>query len=133
MNTVQKDIYNIETLGKLTGLNRRTIRYYIQRGILQRPYGGGRGHYYTREHLKRIREIQRLRKQGVPIEKMREIFSTSPSVSGSGHRKIQSTIPIEETLWHRITVKDGVEISFREGALSDDEKEKILSLLTSIL
>jgi len=54
-------------------------------------------------------------------------------VSGSGNRKIQSTSPMEETLWHRITVKDGVELSFREGALSDDEKEKILSFLTTIL
>jgi DNA-binding transcriptional MerR regulator len=135
MNKIQRDIFNIETLGRLTGLSRRTIRYYIQRGILQKPYGGGRGHYYTGEHVKRIREIQLLREQGVPIEKMREIFSAPPETGESGiaDRSFAELQPCVETHWHRISLGNDIEVSFREGTVSDDEKEKILNCINAIL
>ena len=126
-------IYNIETLGKLTGLSRRTIRYYIQRGILQKPYGSGRGHYYTDAHLERIKEIQRLRSQGVPIEKMREIFSSNSVKSRIAARATSEPTRRSETLWRRISLGNDIEISFREGVISEDKKEKILNYITTIL
>src|SRR5919109_5558528 len=67
-------VYNLHNLAKKTGLTRRTIRYYVQRGLLPRPEGGGRGHYYTEEHLARIELIQQWRSQGVPLEKMKELL-----------------------------------------------------------
>src|SRR5262245_22390917 len=75
--------YNINTLAQKTGLTRRTIRYYVQRGLLPRPEGGGRGHYYTEEHLARIELLQRWRSQGVPLEKMKELFPGAPVVSAA--------------------------------------------------
>lgn len=130
------DIFNIETLGKLTGLNRRTIRYYIQRGVLQKPYGGGRGHYYTSEHVERIREIQRLRQQGVPLDKMREIFAGSKMVSARVEKvgpSPSSSPDIREEVWRRLIIGDAVEICFREGVLSEEEKQDILNFIQKTL
>ena len=127
-----EEIYNIEALGKLTGLNRRTIRYYVQRGILQKPHGGGRGHYYTGEHANRIREIQRLREQGVPIEKMREIFS-EPQKINQAEEKIATSSVYREEIWHRVTIGEEIEISFREGGLSERDRGDIIRYITTRL
>ena len=46
---------------ELGGVSRRTVRYYIQRGLLAAPTGVGRGRHYTQGHLDtliRIRELQ---------------------------------------------------------------------------
>jgi len=67
--------FNIDTLARKNRLTRRTIRYYIQRGLLPRPEGGGRGHYYTDEHQRRLDLIQKWSRQGVPLEKIREYLS----------------------------------------------------------
>jgi DNA-binding transcriptional MerR regulator len=67
--------FNIATLARKNRLTRRTIRYYIQRGLLPRPEGGGRGHYYTDEHQRRLDLIQRWSRQGVPLEKIKEHLS----------------------------------------------------------
>lgn len=69
------NFYNIKALAKKTGLTRRTIHYYVHEGLLPKPEGGGRGHYYTEEHVWRIGLIQRWKKQGVPLQKMKELLS----------------------------------------------------------
>ena len=64
-------MYNIETLARMTGLTRRTIRYYVQRGLVDPPEGGGRGAYYTDSHLDSIKKIKRWSEQGVPLIHMK--------------------------------------------------------------
>ncbi|MBC7476337.1 MAG: MerR family transcriptional regulator, partial [Candidatus Sericytochromatia bacterium] len=44
-------MYNIEVLAKLTELTKRTIRYYIEIGLLTPPIGNCRASYYTDYHL----------------------------------------------------------------------------------
>jgi DNA-binding transcriptional MerR regulator len=61
---VENTSYSLAGLAEETGLPRRTIRYYIARGLLPGPMKAGRGSEYSREHLDRLREIQRLQKQG---------------------------------------------------------------------
>lgn len=132
MKSVKKDIYNIETLAKLTGLNRRTVRYYIQRGVLQKPYGKGRGHYYTDEHVARIKEIQRLRKQGVPLNKMLEIFSFDLEVERPAKISERFQGSMEET-WKRIILNEGLELWVRGEILSEKEKAEIRNYIENIL
>jgi DNA-binding transcriptional MerR regulator len=55
------------SLGQLadeTGLSRRTIRYYIARGLLTGPAKSGRNSEYSQQHLERLRTIQRLQNEG---------------------------------------------------------------------
>jgi len=55
---------SLADLAAESGLTHRTIRYYISRGLLEGPVRGGRGAFYTTEHLKRLREIQREQRDG---------------------------------------------------------------------
>lgn len=55
--------FSIEDLVRLTGLTRRTIRFYVQKGLLKGPEGEKRGAYYTTEHLEELLRIKRLREK----------------------------------------------------------------------
>lgn len=59
--------YTIGALEDETGLSRRTIRYYIARGLLGGPLKAGRNPVYTVQHLERLREIQRMQAEGLPL------------------------------------------------------------------
>src|SRR5262245_47430903 len=59
--------YGIEELAELGGVTRRTVRYYVQRGLLPTPLGTGRGPHYTAAHLERLIHIRKLQEVGVPL------------------------------------------------------------------
>src|SRR5262245_52480020 len=59
--------YGIKELAELGGVTRRTVRYYVQRGLLPTPLGTGRGPHYTLAHLERLIHIRQLQETGVPL------------------------------------------------------------------
>ena len=67
--------FTLDDLGALAGLGRRTVRYYIQIGLLPRPEGGGRGAHYTGRHLDALLQTKRLSDAGVSLERIREILA----------------------------------------------------------
>lgn len=68
--------YNIEALAKAAGVERRTVRFYVQSGALPPPLGLGRGAYYTEEHRLRLLDIVRRRDRGEAIAEI--VASGSP-------------------------------------------------------
>lgn len=62
--------YDLEELSRRAGVNSRTVRYYVQEGLLPAP-DRGRGARYTDEHLDRIRLIRRLQEEHLPLAKIR--------------------------------------------------------------
>lgn len=66
---------SLEDLEMLAGCSRRTVRYYIQIGLLPRPVGGGRSAHYTGEHLEALLHIKRLTEAGVSLERIREVLA----------------------------------------------------------
>src|SRR5438067_1128044 len=52
----------------------RTIRYYVEQGLLPAPEYG-RPAEYTDEHLQRLDLIRRLKDQYLPLEEIRDILS----------------------------------------------------------
>ena len=72
---MEEKIFNLEELGALTALSKRTIRYYIQLGLAPRPVGEARGAYYTSEHLERLLRVKKLAGSGVSLERVREVLA----------------------------------------------------------
>ena len=68
--------FSLDELCALTDQPRRTVRYYIQEGLVDRPEGAKRGAYYTRRHLKQLLDIQKWQRAGVSLERIRELVST---------------------------------------------------------
>src|SRR5437588_8437632 len=54
--------YSLNDLAEATGIEPRTIRNYIERGLLPGAEARGRGASYSLEHLHRLRAIQALRR-----------------------------------------------------------------------
>lgn len=68
-------IFKLNELAQLTDLPVRTIRYYIQLGLVARPVGEGRAAHYTADHLKQILEIRQLTSAGVSLDRIRDILA----------------------------------------------------------
>jgi len=74
--------YTLEQLAEGSGIQERTIRSYIARGLLPPPDGRGRAASYGAEHLLRLRFIQAVRVAArpyeLPLAKIEELLQTLP-------------------------------------------------------
>lgn len=61
----------IQELSRRAGVTPRTIRYYVEQGLLPPP-GRGRPAEYTEEHLRRLALIRKLKRQYLPLEEIRD-------------------------------------------------------------
>ncbi len=121
-------MYNIELLAKLSGLTRRTVRYYIQIGLLEPPLGTCRGSYYTDGHLNRLNKIKNWSNQGVPLNKIKEIIEgVAPSVT------VDSVNVVCTAQWERLELCDGIELHFRNNYLRNEELKKINAFIQEVI
>ena len=63
--------YDLAELSDRAGVSVRTIRYYIQQGLLPSPESRGPGTRYEREHLDRLKLIRRLQREHLPLAEIR--------------------------------------------------------------
>lgn len=120
-------MYNIESLAELSGLTKRTVRYYIQLGLLTPPIGSCRGSYYTESHLDRLEQIKRLSNQGVPLTQMKAIISAETS-------KINvSCEDIKISKWTRAVICNEIELSFRQDFFTKKDLDKISYFINELL
>ena len=129
--------YTIEELAEKTGFPRRTIRYYVQEGLLDPPSGRGRGGFYYDSHLGRLLFIKGLQEKGlrlsaiagriktVPGEPaaMKVSFMTTPSSSTDGEEWIHYRL----SPYLEITVRRDYE--YRAG----QRIEKIIRIAKAVL
>ncbi|MDO9693741.1 MAG: MerR family transcriptional regulator [Candidatus Latescibacteria bacterium] len=69
MNKNEKS-YSISELAALGGVSPRTVRYYVQLGVLPPPAGRGLGGKYGPQHLERLLKVRELQREGVHLEQM---------------------------------------------------------------
>jgi DNA-binding transcriptional MerR regulator len=65
----------IQELARRANVTPRTIRYYVEQGILPPP-GRGRPSEYTDEHLKVLDLVRRLKEQYLPLEEIRSMLQS---------------------------------------------------------
>jgi DNA-binding transcriptional MerR regulator len=106
---VMKDSLSIQELAEKTGLSRRGVRFYVQRGMLHPPEGKGRGSYYDETHLERLNRIQQLQDGGHSLENIRKILDgeleeteVPPTAKSKGGQRA--------TCWARYPVTVGYEL-----------------------
>lgn len=122
---MEEKTYTIQQLSELTDFPRRTIRYYIQEGILAPPAGRGRGGFYYDSHLYTLSKIKTLQEQGMNLSAIIRVLKqdkpTSISVSG-------------ET-WTRCRITNKLEFHVRNDTdnLNQREISKITDFIQSII
>ncbi len=66
-----KQTYSLKELCREAGVTERTVRYYIQEGLLAPPDGAGPFARYPEQHLLRLRLIRRLKAEYLPLAEIR--------------------------------------------------------------
>ena len=140
--------FTISELAERTGLTRRVVRFYVQRGLIPPPKGRGRGSHYAGVHLERIMQIQEWQAAGHSLEEIKVLLefgadrsNTPEPVSKSAPRHVQSRARARSRikagsqgsaeLWARVEVLPGVELHIdldkyrMEPAVLKSLKEKV--------
>ncbi len=65
----------LKELVKAAEVSERTIRYYIQEGVLPPPQGAGPGSRYGLEHLTRLSLVRRLKAALLPLSQIKQLLS----------------------------------------------------------
>ena len=66
--------YTLDELCALADLPRRTVRYYIQVGLVDRPEGETRAARYSARQLEQLLLIRKWSEAGVSLERIRELL-----------------------------------------------------------
>ena len=110
--------YNIDELSELTGYSRRTIRYYVQEGIIEPPAGRGRGGFYNDSHLNKLLYIKSLQGQGLNLAAITKLL----------HSDKINNIEYSRDVWIRHEIIPGLEISVSRD-LEEKESKKIFEII----
>ena len=51
-------------------VSRRTVHYYVQRGLIDPPAGRGRGSGYTQKHVGQIAKVVSLQRNGLSLDEI---------------------------------------------------------------
>jgi DNA-binding transcriptional MerR regulator len=65
-------LFELSELCARTGVTARTVRYYIQQGLLRSPGQTGPGAKYDQGHLSRLLAIRRLQHEHLPLAEIRK-------------------------------------------------------------
>lgn len=110
MNDTPIPRYSIEELAALAELPRRSVRYYIQQGLVDRPIGEKRAAYYTASHLDQLLTIRKWQQAGLSLDRIREILAGPdagilPPVRPRGAGTVE--------VWSHLVVSDGLEVTLQ--------------------
>jgi DNA-binding transcriptional MerR regulator len=101
--------YAIGDLADLGGVSRRTVRYYVQEGLLPQPFGLGRGHHYGPEHLERLLRVKSMQESGRTLDEIRAALDGRADTRAQRQGSRAET-PLHRSAWRRIVVAPGVEL-----------------------
>ena len=106
--------YTADELAAHAGIPRRTIRYYIELGLVDRPIGETRAAHYTWQHLQQLLEIKKYTEQGFSLERVRDLLTqrAEPPVAA------QATRPGDIAVKSHVTLAPGLELVIEPGRAS---------------
>ena len=123
--------HSIDEISTLVELPLRTVRYYIQLGLVDRPIGEKKAAYYTATHVEQLLIIRKWQSAGLSLDRIREILAApetgllpAPRPRGAG------TVEV----WSHLVIADGLEITLEPGraGLSSDQVRALFRGVTAL-
>ncbi len=102
--------YSLSDLCALTELPPRTVRFYIQMGLVDRPIGETRAAFYTAKHAEQLVAVRKWSEAGLSLERIRGLLAGADAPIAEPTRK-QGSVEV----WSHLVVDDGVEIQLEPG------------------
>ena len=115
--------YTLDELATLAGTKGRTVRYYIELGLVDRPDGETRSATYGQRHLDRLLAIRKWQEAGLSLEEIREAIERGLKPAASSRARQRGAVEV----WSHLSIADGVELHIEPGraGLKPEEVRKL--------
>ncbi len=67
--------FSLDDLCTLSDTSKRTVRYYMQIGLVDGPVGSTKAAHYLAKHLDQLLTVRKLSDAGVSLDRIREVLS----------------------------------------------------------
>jgi len=94
--------FSISELATMAGISGRTVRYYVQRGLIPPPDGRGPGRHYGPEHLERILKLRDLQRTGLSLDHATSALTglvSEPAIDEPIERELVTRLKLGEGLF----------------------------------
>ena len=126
--------FTLEEICTLVEMNKRKIRFYIQKGLVDRPNGTGKGAFYAHRHLEQILTIRKWKEAGLSLERIQELIKDENQTSEPGRPipppRPKKTGSIE--VWSHLYIENGVELNI-EPQRSGLTPEQVRALCQTVV
>jgi DNA-binding transcriptional MerR regulator len=119
--------FTLDDLCTLTDLPKRTVRYYMQMGLVDRPIGETRAAHYLAQHLDQLLKVKQLSDAGISLERIAEIQKGEELPVPAKPRK-----PGDIQVKSHIHVAPGIELQISPEE-ADMSPEQIRALVKAVM
>ncbi|MCU0241295.1 MAG: MerR family transcriptional regulator [Vicinamibacteria bacterium] len=148
-STEVENLYDLAQLCEESGVTQRTVRYYIQQGLLPSPGQPGPGAKYGEIYLSRLKLIRQLQRDHLPLAEIRRRIAGGPEAAAAassqqvmpasgdayarkdiGSSQVRATAASlrERSQWERFSLADDIELHVRRP-LARDQNRRVERLL----
>lgn len=106
-----KRTFTLDEIAALAELPRRTVRFYIQSGLVDRPQGVAKGAYYTQRHVEQLLLVRKWQLAGLSLDRIGELLKQQ----GTGPLPPTPRRPGTVEVWSHLVVADGIELTLEPG------------------
>jgi len=124
MTPADTKTFSIDELCMLTDLPKRTVRYYMQIGLVDRPDGETRAARYGQRHLEQLLSIRRWSQAGLSLERIRTLLAGGPEAVPQRPNRA-GTIEV----WSHFVVTEGLEVKLNpaQAQLSPEQTRQFFA------
>jgi len=123
--------YKVSELAKKAGVTKRTIHFYISKGLLLPPNGSGVNSLYNESHLERLLLIKKLQAEFMPLNKIREYILDNPTATVKSKKKAVKKSPTMINTESEIYFKENV-CNIFEMHYSQENAEKYKHIIENV-
>lgn len=116
------DAFKLDELARAADVAPRTIRYYVQRGLLPAPEFRGKDTAYSAEHLRRLRAIKRMQEARMPLEEIAARLGAGteddvpPPSAPPARESAPPSVPVAGERWERFVIAPGLSLELADFA-----------------
>lgn len=121
--------FSLDDICTLTDFPKRTVRYYMQLGLVDRPIGETRSAHYLEVHIDQLLRVKKLTDAGVSLERIREVLAGEESPVPEKKRK-PGSIEVKSHLF----IAPGIELQIfpEEAGMSPDQVRVLIKELMNV-
>jgi DNA-binding transcriptional MerR regulator len=108
---MQRTDFSLNELAARAGVPERTVRYYIQLGLIDRPEGETRAARYGPRHLEQLLAIRKWQQAGVSLQRIGELLRGEAEQAPPPRPRSAGTVEV----WTHVVVAEGVELMIDAG------------------